>query len=280
MVFGYDNLHEQITNTTAYALQGRSTDSIFTGYSGNWGAHALQLNLRRDDNSQYGSADTGTVGYGYQFSPEWRAKTSYGTSFKAPTFNALYFPGGYGDPNLLPEKGRNTEIGIHYAAGPHAAGVTAFDNSIENFIVLSSSKAYSVPRATMKGLSFSYEGGFSGWTWRTAYDLLEAVNQATGARLPRRPDRQLNASVEHLAGPWRYGAAWRVASDAYDDDVNTGTKVLGGYGTVDIFTRYAFPRDWSLEARVINLSDKFYQTAYGYNQSGRAAYVTLRYQPQ
>jgi vitamin B12 transporter len=52
----------------------------------------LQLSLRRDDNSQFGDQTTGSASYGYQFTPEWRAHVSYGTAFRAPTFNELYFP--------------------------------------------------------------------------------------------------------------------------------------------------------------------------------------------
>jgi vitamin B12 transporter len=49
---------------------------------------------------------------------------------------------------------------------------------------------------------------------------------------------------------------------------------------VDVYTRYAVKKDWSVEGRIVNLGDKFYQTTMGYNQTGRSAYVTLRYQPK
>jgi vitamin B12 transporter len=55
----------------------------------------LQFNLRRDDNSQFGGETTGSASYGYQFTPEWRAHVSYGTAFRAPTFNELYFPASF-----------------------------------------------------------------------------------------------------------------------------------------------------------------------------------------
>ena len=41
-----------------------------------------------------------------------------------------------------------------------------------------------------------------------------------------------------------------------------------------------FSRDWSVQAKVNNLADERYETAYGYNQPGRAVYVTLRWQPK
>jgi vitamin B12 transporter len=38
--------------------------------------------------------------------------------------------------------------------------------------------------------------------------------------------------------------------------------------------------DWRLQARIENLFDKDYETAYLFNQPGRSAWLTLRYQPR
>ena len=41
----------------------------------------------------------------------WRVTAGYGTAFKAPTFNDLYFP-GFSNPDLAPETSRNVEAGV------------------------------------------------------------------------------------------------------------------------------------------------------------------------
>ncbi|RZJ11286.1 MAG: TonB-dependent receptor, partial [Haliea sp.] len=46
---------------------------------------------------QFGSSTTGFAGYGYKITPHWRVHASHGTSFVAPSFNQLYFP-GFGTP--------------------------------------------------------------------------------------------------------------------------------------------------------------------------------------
>jgi len=97
-------------------------------------------------------------------------------------------------------------------------------------------------------------------------------------KLARRPDMQLVSSGNYSAGAWKWGASFLAASESFDTAANTQT--LGGYGTVDLYAQYAFPKDWSVEGRLVNIGDKFYQTAYGFNQLGRAAYLTLRYQPK
>ena len=41
------------------------------------GKHTLQLNLRGDDDSEFGSKGTGSVAYGYEFVPNWRATATF-----------------------------------------------------------------------------------------------------------------------------------------------------------------------------------------------------------
>ena len=82
-----------VATDDAFAVTSRDTNAVFGVYQLARGAHALQANLRRDDATQFGSRTTGAVAYGYRISPAWRVTASYGTAFKAPSFNDLYFPG-------------------------------------------------------------------------------------------------------------------------------------------------------------------------------------------
>jgi len=49
---------------------------------------------------------------------------------------------------------------------------------------------------------------------------------------------------------------------------------------VDLHADYAVARDWTLQANLRNITDRDYQTVRGYNQPGRGAFVTLRWQPK
>ena len=51
-------------------------------------------------------------------------------------------------------------------------------------------------------------------------------------------------------------------------------------GTLDLYADWQVAKDWSLQAKVNNLTDRQYETSYGYNQPGRAVYLTLRWQPK
>jgi vitamin B12 transporter len=273
---GLERLEQRVSGTTAYPVKERSTNSVFVGINGDAAAHSWQLNVRRDDNSQFGGATTGFAGYGYKLTRELRAHASYGTSFKAPSFNNLYFPNS-GNATTQPEEGRNREVGLAYTQGSQEYKLVHFDNRIQGFITLVPVVA-SIPRARIEGWTLSYTGQFDALGLRAALDLLEARDEATGRMLQRRADEQLTLGADYRSGAWKYGATFLAASERYDNVANT--TYLGGFGTLDAHVDYALTKDWSLQARVNNLGDKVYQTVNGYNQQGRAAYLTVRWAPR
>jgi len=278
VLVGLENLREYVSSSTNFAVTSRATDSQYVGLSGTSGAHSWQVNARHDSNSQFGDANTGLLGYGYALSPAWRLHGSLGTSFKAPTFNDLYYP-NFSNPQLLPEVGRNTEAGISYALGESQISLTYYVNRIQNYVGKNSAFVpFNIPQASIEGATLSIQGEAGNWRYYSALDVINARNESTGLRLQRRPDTQLTAGLDYESESWSYGVSLLAVTDFYDDVKNS--QPLGGYATVDAHVGYAIKKDWSIEGRVVNLGDKFYQTAYGYNQSGRAMYVTLRFQPK
>ncbi|MDP3325068.1 TonB-dependent receptor domain-containing protein [Hydrogenophaga sp.] len=279
VMLGYERVIQKVSGTQAYAVNQRTTDSWLAGLNGAAGRHSWQLNARRDQESQFGNVSTGLAGYGFKFNPNWRAFGSYGTSFKAPSFNTLYFvsPFFVGNPTTQPERGRNSELGMAYSAGAHEVRLTYFVNRIKGFITTAPVVA-NIPYARIEGWTLAYEGQIDAFTYRAALDLLDARNEANNLKLPRRADQQLTAGFDYALGRWKLGASLLAASERFDNATNT--QPLAGYATVDIHADYAVSKDWSLEGRVNNVGDKAYMTAYGYNQAGRGAYITLRYQPK
>ena len=98
-------------------------------FNGSAGAHSWQFNRRRDANSQFDDVSTGFAGYGYRISPAWRVHASRGTSFVAPSFNQLYYP-GFGTPTLQPEEGRNTDVGVSYTQGERQIKLELTDGAL------------------------------------------------------------------------------------------------------------------------------------------------------
>jgi vitamin B12 transporter len=135
-----------------------------------------------------------------------------------------------------------------------------------------------VQRARIEGWSLGYAGRFDATTLRADLELLDPRNQSTGRQLQRRAREQLTLGADHAVGAWRFGGSLLAVAHRFDDTANT--RRLGGYSTLDLFTDWRFARDLTLQARLNNVADKAYETAFGYNQPGRAVYVTLRWQPQ
>lgn len=279
LLAGLESNKETVSGTQAYAVNSRTTDAVFLGVTGQVERHRWQVNVRRDKNSQFGGATTGFASYGFQLTPNWRPHMAYGTSFKMPSFNTLYYvsPTFKGNPTTQPERGKNSEVGLTYSAGVHEVQITRFDNRVRGFITIQPAVA-NVPRARMEGWSLAYTGSAQAWTWSAYLELLDARNQANNLKLQRRADRSLIASVDRADGAWTWGGSLQLVSDRFDNAANT--QRLPGYGTLDLHARYAIDSDWSLALRLNNVSDKVYETAYGYNQPGRTALVSLNWAPK
>ena len=103
---------ERVTTNDNFAATSRNTDSAFAIYRLQHDGHSLQASVRHDDSSQYGGKTTGSIAYGYRFSPSFRMTAGGSTGFRPPTFNDLFFP-DFSNPSLAPETSRNVEVGAY-----------------------------------------------------------------------------------------------------------------------------------------------------------------------
>ncbi|MEO5670816.1 MAG: TonB-dependent receptor [Ramlibacter sp.] len=273
---GLEQRVQKIEATTEYTVTRRTINSAFLGLNGSAGPHSWQVNARRDSNSQFGDANTGFAGYGFRISPEWRVHASHGTSFVAPSFNQLYFP-NFGNAALLPERGRNTDVGVSWSAGGHEVKLVRFDNKIRGFMT-NTTLPVNIPQARIDGWTLSYQGKAGPLDLRASLDKLDPRNEVNGRRLPRRAKHQATAGVDYAVGEWTFGGTVLHVGNRFDDAANTAP--LAAYTTADIYADWRFARDWSLQAKLNNVADKRYETALGYNQPGRNAYLTLRWVPR
>ena len=263
-----------------FTVQGRTIDGIALGLSGSAADHSWQASVRNDRNSQFGNQTTGSLGWGYAFTPAWSAGASWGTSFVAPSFNQLYWP-GWGNPNLRPEEGEHAELSLRWKSGRHNVRGAWFDSRIRGFIT-SGPAPVNVPRTRIDGVVLAYEGRWNEVALGASLDRIDPRNETSGASfgkmLPRRSKLALRTHADWSRGPWSVGATWSAFSERFDDTANT--QLLPGYGTVDVRADWRFRRDWSLGARLNNVGGKEYQTALGYNQAGRELFLSVRYAPR
>ena len=107
------------------------------------------------------------------------------------------------------------------------------------------------------------------------YSLIDTEDRTTGNDLARRPRHSATLYADYEA-PFgaRFGADLRLVGDSFDNAANS--VGLDGYTLVDV--RAAMPITDAVEifGRVENVFDEEYQTAAGYAQAGRGAFVGVR----
>jgi vitamin B12 transporter len=263
---------------TPFALSARTVTGLALGLNGEAGAHSWQANVRRDRNSQFGGQTTGTLAYGFALAPGLRATASVGTSFVAPSFNQLYFP-GFGNPNLLPEEGRQRELGLVWRQGPVTSRIAYFENRIRGYIS-SGPLPTNIPRVKVDGLSASVDAVLGAWTLAASIDSINPVNATVGTAnfgriLPRRVQESGRLALDWRGGPLSLGGTLLAFGPRFDNASNSAR--LGGFATLDLRAEWQLARDWALAVKLNNALGKAYETVLGYNQPGREAYVALRW---
>lgn len=276
-------LLERSTQTVArpeepFDVSERSINAVALGLTGAAAGHSWQASLRRDSNSQFGGVTTGALGWGWAFTPGWRAVVSAGTSHTLPSFNQLYYP-HFGNPDLQPEKGRHVEGGLEWTGAGQTVRATAFGNRYRGYIT-SGPQPANLPRAVINGYTLAWQAQWQALSVDASLDHTHPHNATEGSAnedklLPRRAQNAARLGLQWQAERWSAGAEWQAFSHRYDDAANTVR--LGGYGVLALDARWMLRRDLSLGLRVDNVGDRHYETALGYDQPHRTALVSLRW---
>lgn len=279
----YDNLNQNVNSSVSYTVAERDNDGFVASYLLNYDAHSLQLSARHDSNSQFGSHNTGSLGYGYKINPNWRITGSYGTAFKAPTFNDLYYP-FFGNPNLKPELSRNIEASLRYQADNTSASATIYHQKVRDLIGYDDAfNVMNINKARIDGLSLSANQHFDNLNMGGSIDIQSPKDEKLDKLLVRRANRHASLYANYTLGDWRFGAETIASSIRYNNSTNS--KSLGGYVLLNATVDYKFAKDWSVQARANNILDKEYALALdfggeAYNTPGANLFVNIRYQPE
>ncbi|MGH8820807.1 MAG: TonB-dependent receptor domain-containing protein [Rhodoferax sp.] len=280
---GVETTQQSVQSDTRFTTTSRTENSVRLGYLGQFGEgyrHELQVNVRSDHYSDFGTANTGLIGYAYRLTDAWRVNATYSTGFNAPTFDQLYYP-GYSNPNLLPERLKSSELGLQYAVGAQQVRATLFHNNYTDLIALNSVFVpYNIGQARNDGVEFSYQGRFGDTRVHADLTLQDPKDLATDTQLARRGRTLAHFGISHDIGAWTLGGEVRYNSSSPDTSSSGDSVILPAYTVVGVTASYKINPEWTAFGRVDNLFNNDYETVYGYNQPGRAVYVGLRWQPK
>lgn len=276
---------EKVDSSTTELNGTRTTNSIAAAYQLKRGSHLASASLRNDNSDQFGSHMTGNLAYGYRISQDLRVNASYGTSFRAPTFNELYFP-SFGFAGNKPEKGRNAEAGIYYENGASELSAVLYRNRVTDLIVTAVpcpndpathpfGCAYNVDHALLTGISLGGKTTFRNFTVHGSLDLQNTRDETTDRDLQRRAKQHGTVGVDYAAGPVKLGGEILFSAKRFDDAANRNE--LGGYGVVNLLASYDVAPKWTVFGRWDNVFNKNYELIRNYNTPGSNLFVGVRY---
>src|SRR5690606_36711632 len=160
---------------------------------------------------------------------------SYGTAFRAPTFNDLHFPGA--KPDLEAEESGTVEVGAsgHYQNWFWDGALFQLD--VDNLIAWSPTPGglwtpMNVNEARIRGVVLSTGCEWDGWRCDAALTLLGTEYLETGHRLQSRSGKILRLDLSKRVGTWDFGGT--VVAEGYRYDDRSNNDRLPGFATLDL----------------------------------------------
>lgn len=266
---GYYGNYDQDRGLTALgiAVQGGRTGDV------SW-----QADARYERSSVYGGATTGRAGLRWAINSEVSAQAVLGTSFRAPTFDDLYYP-GYSNLSLKPEHGFSQELALNWLPSETTGhSVRVWRNSVQDLIevrqVQNKSKPVNIGEALLEGLSWKTHTDLGGLKMSVQTDWTQALNVQTRQRLVRRAIQQHTVSVARTVSTVTYTADVKFLGSRSD----FGSE-LPSETTLNLGANWRVDREWTLQTRLLNATNTAIQPAFGYQGLGRQLWVNAVYRP-
>ena len=245
----------------------------------------LALSLRHDDSDDFGGQTTGRLAAAWQATPNTIVRAVAGTGFRAPSLFERF--SDFGDPDLEAEESVSFDLGVEQRFGDESfVKATVFYAEIDNLIRFD-------PNATICGTGFGCYGQVEGTTRTRGLELSGRYALAQGraalfgaytytdaetdeGRLARVPRHDLVLGIEgEIADRLTGRFDVRHVADVEASEFAPADNKVGDYTLANFGLDYALTDTVSATLRVENLFDEDYETAGGFNQPGRAAYVGL-----
>lgn len=283
LTIGMDYQKDHVKSTEAFTVLSRTNWGVFAQHQTTFSKHDIQLSLRHDDNQQFGSRVTGGAGWGYSLTENVRLLANFGSAFKAPTFNELYFP-GFSNAHLRPEDARSFEFGTRGKTDWGHWSLNVYETRIDQLIAFDAATfaPANIDQARIRGFEGILSTQIKDWQFNTNLTLLDPENRSSGLNrgniLPRRAEQSFRLDADRQFGQYyRLGAMLLVEGERYDDLANT--RKLDSYVKFDLRAEYSLNKHWRLQGRIENLFNEHYETAAFFNQPGRNFFAMVRYQP-
>lgn len=230
----------------------------------------LSQTVRYDNYSSFSDKFTYKVGGKYIIKEDIDLYANYGTSYNVPTIYQLYSI--FGNRNLNPENSKNYDIGVNL----FGFNLTYFKYKIDNLIDFNMSTfRYTniVGTSTIKGVELSYKKDLKSLksSIYVGYTNLSAKDK-DDKDLPRRPKDKLDFNISIFP----LNNFNIVLNGEYiGSRKDTNQKQTGFYTLLNCVINVDLNKYISGYLKVDNLTNRYYQTAYGYASFGRSVYAGI-----
>ncbi|SEN69772.1 TonB-dependent receptor domain-containing protein [Pseudomonas sp. NFACC39-1] len=277
LIVGGDWYEDRINSSTPYDEDSRWNRAAFIQHRWRGETFSTELGVRRDQNQQFGARNSWSGTLTLPVNPDNDVLLTYSESFRAPTFNDLYYP-QFSNPDLKPETAKSYELQWRSQLSDSARLETSlYRTDLEDAIIFgSNSRPQNVASARINGFEAALSQELFGWQGNLGLAIIDPRDRDSGHTLARRARRTLSLDLDRQFDRLGLGATWQAVSSSYDDENNR--NALGGYALLGLRGSWALNREVKLELKVDNLLDKGYSRAlysheggqYGYREEGRS----------
>ncbi len=250
-------------------------------------AWVIGLGLRNDHHEQFGTATTYRLSSSYQWN-RWKLKASLGNGFRAPSLFELHSV--YGNTKLDPETSMTWDVGLeHQLDRTILYGITWFDMVFQDRIVWT----------PIDVDPFGQYQQAEGQTRTQGAESFIAVNPAKalslrldhtythtedpdGKRLVRRPNHKMVLKTNYrLSEVTHFNSSlqWVGERDAITSAAKKNGEAVGQldpYTVINVAVSHDFSQNLQGYARIDNLTDEVYETAWSYATPERSVYSGVK----
>jgi vitamin B12 transporter len=258
------------------------TKNIFITNSNTFEDLILTQSLRYDSFDNFNNKTTGKIGAKYKINADFSISSNYGTAYSVPLLMQNVNPWGITNMDIKPEKSKNFDIGFEYKGFK----ASYFRQEIKDLIAWSGTwpnNTYSNldGENILKGFELEYKKDILKDTLLyVSYTKLSAKDKDKEDLL-RRAKENLKLGVDYYGINKLYlGVFAQYIGTRHDSKFNpdfTTTQVeTGNYTVANLMVNYDITKNIKLYGKIDNITDKQYQTVYGYATAPRSAYVGIK----
>ncbi|PCH59671.1 MAG: TonB-dependent vitamin B12 receptor [SAR86 cluster bacterium] len=261
---GYDYYEDQVAASDNFTVNSRDNKAFFAQYQGELDKFSISASVRRDDNEAFGAKTTQSAAFGYELGEQTLVSLSYGTAFKAPTFNDLYFPFvdygfGYsfvGNPDLQAEESDSYELLLRSQWQGVAWDFSYYQTDVENLIEYNGGPAglmENISNVEITGAELGASFDLFNWNVQSSLSYTDPRDTSDSSLIDNRARAKVGVVLNRTFSGVDIGVNFKSQSYRY----SRGEK-LAGYSTVDVSANYTLASDIVLSAKVNNIFDKDY----------------------